>query len=162
MPVLQARGVGDEQIVAHQLRVRAHRVGHQLPAVPVVLGHAVFNRNDRILPAPVGPVIHHLLAGAPALVGLLEDVHAVLIELARSRIERDADLVAGLVAGLRDGFEHHFERFFVRLQIGGEAAFVAHRGRVAALLQHRLQRVEDFDAHAQRFGKLRRRRRARS
>ncbi len=70
--------------------------------------------------------------------------------------------VAGLVAGLGDGFEHDFERFFVRFQIRREAAFIAHRGGVAALLQHALERVEHFDAHAQRFGEFRSRRRARS
>ena len=39
--------------------------------------------------------------------------------------------------------------------IGREAALVAHRGRVALLAEHLLQGVEDFDAHAQRFGELR-------
>ena len=70
--------------------------------------------------------------------------------------------VAGLVAGLGDGFEHHFERLFVRLEIGRESAFVADRSRIAALLQHALQGVEYFGAHAQRLGEFRSRRRGRS
>ena len=61
---------------------------------------------------------------------------------------------AGLVACLGDGFEHHFERFFIGFQIRSESAFIAHRGGIAALLQHALQRVKYFDAHAQRFGEL--------
>ena len=162
MPFVRRAVLVTNKIVADQLRVRAHRVGQQLPAGPIVFRHAVFNGNDRVLPAPVGPVLHHLLAGAPALVGLLENVLAVLIELARGRIERDADLLAGLVTGLRDGFEHHFERFVVRFQIRRETAFVADRGRIAALLQHALQGMEHLDAHAQRFGETARRRRARS
>ena len=157
MPRSKMLRVGDEQIVAHQLDLLAERVGQQLPAVPIVFGHAVFDRDDgRILAHPVGPELHHLLAGALALVGLLEDVLAVLEELAGGRVEADADLLAGLVAGLRDGFEHALDGFLVRLQIGREAALVAHRGRVALLAEHLLQRVEDFDAHAQRFAEARR------
>jgi hypothetical protein len=71
---LQALGVGDEQIVADELDLGAERVGQQLPAVPIVFGHAVFDGDDRILPDPVGPELHHLLGGALALVGLLEHV----------------------------------------------------------------------------------------
>ncbi len=86
----------------------------------------------------------------------LENVLALrlVVEFAGCRIERDADLCARLVAGLGDGFEHHFKRFFVRFQVGGESTFVAHRGGITALLQHALQSVEHFDAHAQRFGKF--------
>ena len=49
-----------------------------------------------------GPELDHLVAGALALVGLLEDVLllVLVVELAGGRIERDADLLAGLVAGL--------------------------------------------------------------
>ena len=70
------------------------------------------------------------------------------------------DLLAGLVAGGGDGFEDDFERFFVGFQIGREAAFVADGGGVAVLLQHGFQGVENFDAHAQRFAKIRRAERA--
>ncbi len=79
-----------------------------------------------------------------------------VVELAGGGIERDRDLLAGLVAGGGDGFENAFERFFVGFQIGREAAFVADGGGVAVLLQHGFQIVEDFDAPAQRFVKIRR------
>ena len=62
-------------------------------------------------------------------------------------------MFAGLVAGRRDGFENDFDGFFVRFQVGREAAFVADRRGVAALVQHGLQAMEDFDAHAQGFVK---------
>ena len=79
MPCLQTIGVGDEQVVADELDLVAERVGDELPAVPVVLGHAVFDREDGgILADPVGPEFDHLLGVALALVGLLEDVLAVL------------------------------------------------------------------------------------
>ena len=54
----------------------AERLRQQLPALPIVFRHAVFNRDDRILPHPIGPELHHLLGGALALVGFLEDVLA--------------------------------------------------------------------------------------
>ena len=57
-----------------------------------------------------------------------------------------------LVAGLADRFEDGFQRFLVRTQVRREAAFVADRRAQAAALQHRLQRVEDLGAGAQRFG----------
>jgi hypothetical protein len=40
-------GVGDEQIVAHQLDLVAQTVGQQFPAVPVIFGTAVLDA-DRI------------------------------------------------------------------------------------------------------------------
>ena len=42
----------------------------------------------------------------------------------------------------------------IRLEVRSEAAFIAHRSRIAALLQHALQRVENLGAPAQRFGKF--------
>jgi hypothetical protein len=46
------------------------------------------------------------------------------------------------------------------LEVRREAALVADRRSSALLLQHRLQRVEDLDAHAQASEKLLARRRA--
>ena len=46
--LLQPLGVGDKQVVAHQLDV-AEALGQELPALPVVLGQAVFQRDDGIL-----------------------------------------------------------------------------------------------------------------
>ena len=66
----------------------------------------------------------------------------------------------GLYPALADGFENDFDRFDVRLQRRRESAFVTDGGVVAALLQHALQRVKDFDAPAQGFVKTTRRPRA--
>ena len=46
--LLQALGVGDEEVVADELDV-AELLGEELPAVPVVLGEAVFERDDGVL-----------------------------------------------------------------------------------------------------------------
>ena len=76
-----------------------------------------------------------------------------LIELAGGGVERNGDFFSGLVAGLLNGFQHDFDGFDVRLHRRSEAAFVADRGVVAALLQHAFERMEDFHAPAQRLGK---------
>ena len=47
--LLQELRVGHEQIVADQLEFVAELVGDQLPAVPVVFGQAVLDRDDRVL-----------------------------------------------------------------------------------------------------------------
>ncbi len=58
-----ALGVGDQQVVAHDLDAIAHLFDHQLPAFPVILGQAVFNRNNGVLIHPTLPESHHLLTG---------------------------------------------------------------------------------------------------
>src|SRR5690606_16332194 len=55
--------VGDEQVVADQLDLAADAVGELLPAVPVVLGHAVLDGDDRVLRGPVGEEVDELFAG---------------------------------------------------------------------------------------------------
>ena len=148
MPRCETLRIGDEEIVADELDFLAELVRDELPAVPIVFGEAVFDGNDRVLAHPIGPERDHLLGGARGLVGFLEDVFLAggVVELAGGGIERDGDLLAGLVAGGGDGFENAIDGLFVRFQVGREAAFVADGGGVAALLQHGLQGVENFDA----------------
>src|SRR5262249_1438140 len=59
-PALQSRRVGDEQVVADQLDAIANASGELRPAVPVVLGHAVLDRHDRVAVdergEPIGPI----------------------------------------------------------------------------------------------------------
>src|SRR5579862_1546543 len=45
----QPLSVGHEEIVAHQLNLFAQHVGELLPAVPVIFGQSVFDRNDGVL-----------------------------------------------------------------------------------------------------------------
>ena len=111
------------------------RVGQQLPAGPVVLGHAVLDRDDRVLRGPVGEEVDELLAGQ-ALAFADEVVLAVLEELAGGDVEAEQDVLAGLVAGLADRLEDGLERFLVAAQVRREAALVADRGAQAAALEH--------------------------
>ena len=110
-----------------------------------------------ILADPVRPEFDHLLRRLLALVRFLEDVFLLILVEKFAATQDQAPVpicFARLVAGLRDGFHQHFERFVIRFQAWCEPAFVADRSRVAALLQHALQRVECLRAHAQRLGKL--------
>ena len=50
--------------------------------------------------------------------------------------------------------ENQLHRFDVRLQAGRKPAFIANGRAVAALLQNFLERVEHFNAHAQRLRKV--------
>ena len=74
----------------------------------------------------------------------------LVVKLARSGIESDGDLLAGLVAGRLDGFQNKFDGFVVGLERGSKAAFVAHGGVVALLLEHALEGVEGLRGPAQR------------
>ena len=48
MPSDRRVDVGDEQIVADELAFVADEIGQRLPALPIVLGHAVLDRRDGI------------------------------------------------------------------------------------------------------------------
>ena len=64
--VAQPLGVGDEQIVADELHLVADQIGQRLPAFPIVLRHAVLDRDDRILGRELGEILH-LLFGSRVL-----------------------------------------------------------------------------------------------
>ena len=48
-PPLQPLDVGHEDVVADQLDAVAELVGQRLPALRIVLGHAVLDRRDRVI-----------------------------------------------------------------------------------------------------------------
>ena len=48
MPIVEPLRVGHEQIVADELDLVADQVGQRLPALEIVLGHAVLDREDRV------------------------------------------------------------------------------------------------------------------
>ena len=118
--VLQAFGVGHEEVVADELDVVAELVGEDLPSLPVVFGEAVFDGDDGVFLDPALVVGDHLFAESRALSDFLKTYFLVLVvEFAGGGIEGDGDLLAGLVAGLLDRFEDGFERFGVGLRVIG-------------------------------------------
>ena len=154
--LLEALGVGDEQVVAHQLHLVANATGELNPAVPVLLGHAVLNGDDGIGVDELLPVINHL--GTRVLHALaLELVHAGLgvVELGRGRVHGVHEVDAGLKAGLLHGLGDVLERLGIGLKVGGKAALVAHAAAQAGLVQHALEGVVDLGAPTQALGKAR-------
>ncbi len=134
IPRRESLDVGDEQVVADELHARADTLRQRRPAVPVVFGHAVFDRHDRVARAEVGEIVGELGRRERAVLAG-EHVLAVLEELARRGVDRERDLVARRVARALDRVNKQLQRFLVRREIGREAAFVAEPGRELALLQ---------------------------
>ena len=79
--LLQRGRVGHEQVVADQLHALAQALGEQLPAVPVVLGLAVLDGDDRVAVGQIGQILDELGRRQAALLGF-ELVTAGLVELA--------------------------------------------------------------------------------
>ena len=154
--LLEALGVGDEQVVAYELHLIANAAGKLDPAVPVLLGHAVLDGDDGIGVDELLPVIDHL--GARILNALaLELVHAGLgvVELGRGRVHGVHEVDAGLKAGLLHGLGDVLERLGIGLKVGGKAALVAHAAAQAGLVQHALEGVVYLGAPTQALGKTR-------
>src|SRR5690606_10115865 len=107
-PAPQALRVGDEQVIADQLTAGADALREQLPALPVLLVHAVLDRDDREPVAGGLPVGGHLLGRERAPL-VLEYVGAVRVDLAGRRVERDVDVVAGAITGGLDARDERLE-----------------------------------------------------
>ena len=146
---LQALGVGDEEVVAHQLHAVTQSLGQHLPALDVVLAHAVLHGDDGVVVGELLPHVDHLLLGH-GLLGLGQVIAAGLgvVPVGHSGVDGDHEVLAGLVAGLLDGGHDALEGVLVLLQVGGVAALVAHAGGGSAvLLEDGLQGVENLGAH---------------
>ena len=145
-----------EQVVADELAFVAQLAREQLPALPVVLGHAVLDRVDRVFghePLEVLDLLLRRTLGALLAFELRIVVYAVLIELRRSAVHADRHvaaltLAAGFISGSLDGFDDRIERVLRTVQRGSETALVAHGRRKAAVVEHLLQVVEHLGAHA--------------
>ncbi|MNX46846.1 hypothetical protein D3C86_773940 [compost metagenome] len=148
---VEAIGVGDEEVVADQLHALAEALGELGPAVPVVFGHAVLDREDGVAVDEVLEVIDHLVGGADDAF-TLEVVLAVAVELGRGDVEGEHDVSARGVAGGLDGIHDDREGVVGRVDLGRIAALVADGGVQAAGLEDLLERMEDLRAAAQGLG----------
>src|SRR5204862_2712585 len=83
---LQALRVGDEDVVADELDAVAQLLSRRLPAIPVVLGIAVLDRNDRKAVDETREEVGHLLR---LRLEPFKAIHAFGEELASRRIVRD-------------------------------------------------------------------------
>ncbi len=83
---------------------------------------------------------------------MLEPVDAVGVDLAGGGVEGDRHVVAGRVAGRLDAVHQHAQGGLVGLQVGREAALVAHGGAQPAVVERLLERVEDLGPGAHCLG----------
>ena len=152
--LLQALGVGDKQVVAHQLDPVSDAASQLDPAVPILLGHAVLDGDDGVLLNELAPVIDHLRAGKLAALALkLVHTGLCVIELGRRRVHGVHKVHARGVAGLLDRLVDVLKGLGIGLEVGGKAALIAHAAAKARLVQHALKRVVDLRAPAQALGK---------
>jgi len=147
----QSGGVGDEQVVADDLAAVAQTFGQHPPAVEIILGATVLDRDDGEAFAQVGQIVDHGL-GLEGLALPGHDVFAVLEEFRGRDVEAEVEILAGQIAGGLSGPGDEAQRLLGRGQVGGEAALVADVGVVAGVLQLFAQGVEDLRAHAQGLG----------
>ena len=148
-------GVGDEQVITDDLHFFAQAICQQFPAVPVVLGHAVFYADDGVLVHPSGHDVDPLFAGEHEAFGL-KVVLAIFVELAGGAIQAEGDLLAGHKTCRCNRFQNHLDRRFVVRHIRREAAFITHGHTHAFVVQDFLECVEHLDAVTHRFTKTRR------
>ena len=129
---LQDLWIRHEEIVPDELDLVPKRFRHERPAIPIVLRQTVFDGDDRIARHPICPEIDHL-RGIELSALTRQMVDAVLVELARRRIESDRNILARLVAGLIDRLKNQLEGFLVASEIRSKSSFVTDRSRVALL-----------------------------
>ena len=143
--------IGDEQIVADELHLAAQFLGQCRPTAPIVLIHAVFDRQDRIARHEICEIADHAV-GIERLALARQLILAVLEELAGGAVERQHDIITGRIARRFDRLHNKAQRLVGRADTGCEAALVADIGVVAGILQRLLQRLEDLrpDPHAVR------------
>ncbi len=147
----QTGGVGDEKIIAHQLNLAAQRLGQRLPSLPIILGTAILDGDDRIVAHQIGQV-RHILSSAQAFTFTFKNIAAFLVILGRRAIQRQADILTRLVARLLHRFQNEIKRLTGRADIGCKAALIAHPGGQTGLIQLFLEHMEHFGAHAHRLG----------
>src|SRR5581483_6210774 len=98
---LQAPGIGHQQVIAHELHTVAQPGAQLRPPLPIILGQAILERDDRILVTPARPEVDQLVRREVAPF-LGQVVRPVGVQLARGRVERQRHLIARLVASALD------------------------------------------------------------
>ena len=141
--LLQAGGVGNEQVVADQLDAATDLGGQGLPSIPLVLIQRILDGNQRVVRDELLVVLNHVLGRAAFT---LELVQAVLEELGGGDVQGQGNVFARLEASLLDRGDDQVEGLSVGVQVGGEAALVAQTGGQAAVLHDALERVVDLGA----------------
>jgi hypothetical protein len=148
--------IRDKKVVAHELNLFAEFCSKFFPAVPIVFGTTVLDRNDGKTRAKSSVVLDQFVGSFLRPVRFLKNVNVVfaVVELRGSGIERDKYLLTKLVTGLLNGGRDRFEGVVRGIKIRRKSAFIANCRRKVATFQDRLQRVENLCAVTERFRKL--------
>lgn len=134
--------VGDEQVVTDQLNATRQAIGQHAPAGPVVFGHPVLDADDGIVADQVRQVLAELGTRHRAAFAR-QYIAPVAMEFRGCAIKSQADIPSRLIAGQANGIDNEIQRLPGGLHIGGEASFVADRGREALLIEQALEGMED-------------------
>ena len=148
--LLQALCIGHEQVVSDQLHLLAERGSELCPAIPVVLGHCIFDRHDGVAVHEGAPPVAQL-GCSHRLAFTREVVAAVLEQLAHRRVERNGDVLARRKTCAFHRLQQHHDCFFVAGKVRCKSAFVTHCGAEPAFTQHALQRMIRFHTPTQCF-----------
>ena len=153
----QALGVRDEQVITDELNLAAECIREHLPALEVILSHAIFDGDDRIVRGEVCPESDHFITclhdvGLPKVVATLCALMlCFFVELSRRRVHCNLDLVTSGVASLCNRFHDDIQGFLVALEVWCVATFISNGCAVALALEDGLQCVEDFGSPAKAF-----------
>jgi len=111
--------------------------GEVLPALPVILGKAVFNRDDRVLVDPVGPEFHHLVRGQfSAFLAQVIELGIFFIQLRSGWVEGDRHVCTSFVARFFDSLQDEFHRFIIGAQRGRKPTFITNQSSITFTLQN--------------------------
>ena len=152
---LQNFGIGDKQIITHQLHFFVQAIAEVFPSVPVALGHAVFDAENGVLVHPSGQHIGPL-TGIEDQAFTCQMVFTVFVKLAGGAVEAQNNLLTRSEASLVDGVQDHLNRRFMARHIGGKTTLVTHGNAHAFVAHDFFQSMKDFRAIAQGFAKIRR------
>ncbi|MNG97416.1 hypothetical protein D3C79_565290 [compost metagenome] len=147
----QDLGVGNEQVVAHQLDFVAQHFGLVCETIPVRFVQAVFDRHDWILFGQLFQEVSELFGSEGFVAFAGQNVFTVFVELGSCTVHRQGHVFTQLVTCRFYRFSDNSQRFGVGTQVWRVAAFVAYSGVQAFGLQHFSQVMEHFRTDANGF-----------
>jgi len=99
--------------LADKLRSLTEFISQRFPSIPIIFGHAVFDRNDRILISPALPKRNHFITREFAAIGFFENVRTTVVKLTGGRVERQQNVTARFVSGLINRLKNRFDCFVI-------------------------------------------------
>ncbi len=151
---VEAGSVGDVEVITNQLHLVAQARGQLLPTIPVILGKAILDRDDRVFPGSIGIPVDEFVSSQRAAL-TRQHVLAVFEELGGCRVEGYVNVLAQFVSGLFDSLGNQFQRFGIGAQARGVSALVTDHRVVAVGCQHFAQRMEDLGRPADALAEIR-------